>query len=161
MPVFSYRGVKSNGEKVSGEREAISRFGLARMMRQEGVTLISADEALRRGAASFRERIATFGTVSTKQKIIFASNLSAMISAGLSLARALHILERQTKRGKFTKVLTSLIDDTNRGLSLTAAFERFPDVFPPEFVAMTHAGEETGRLPESLALLPHALTQPY
>lgn len=161
MTVFSYRGKRTNGEEVKGEREAVSRFDLARAMRQEGVTLISADEAARRGTASLRERIVTMGTVSTKQKIIFASNLSAMIGAGLSLARALRVLERQTKKGKFTRILTSLIDDTNRGLSLTAAFGRFPDVFPPEFVAMTHAGEETGRLPESLTLLAEQLTKRY
>ena len=161
MPVFIYRGKKSDGEEVKGEREAVNRFDLARFMRQEGVTLISADEAVRRGTTSLRERIATMGTVSIKQKIIFASNLSAMIGAGLSLARALHVLQRQTKKGKFTKVLGSLIDDTNRGLSLTAAFERFPDVFPPEFIAMTHAGEETGRLPESLTSLAEQLTKRY
>jgi type II secretory pathway component PulF len=42
-----------------------------------------------------------------------------MLLAGLSLTRALNILEKQSKNAKFTEILTSLVEDINRGNTLS------------------------------------------
>lgn len=73
-----------------------------------------------------------------------------MLQAGLSLVRALGILEKQTTNATFKRVLHSLIDDINKGTTLSSAMKKFPDVFSEVFISMVRSGEESGGLPQTL-----------
>src|SRR5438552_7299238 len=73
-----------------------------------------------------------------------------MINSGMSILRALYVLEEQTE-GKFLKeTLVSVRKDVEAGLSLSDAFARHPKVFSPLFVAMCQAGEAGGVLEDAL-----------
>ncbi len=144
---------------VSGEREAENKFALARELRTEGLMLLSVEELgnkkSRLGTISF------FNRVSLKDKIMFANNLGSMITAGLTLSRALNIMQRQSANKYFKKVLTTIEEKINRGDSLHAAMEGASDVFPPVFTAMVAAGEESGKLPQSLKIIGSQLSKTY
>jgi len=96
-----------------------------------------------------------------KDKIIFASNLSSMISAGLTLSRSLEVLEKQTSAKYFKSVIKSLLQKTTTGSSFSEALNSFPDVFPPVFSAMVGAGEESGNLPSSLLIIKDQMNKTY
>jgi type II secretory pathway component PulF len=83
---------------------------------------------------------------------MFARNLGAMLSAGLSLARALSVIERQAKNPRVNMVVSQIGSDVRRGSTLHDAFAKFPNVFPSQMVAMVRAGEESGDLAASLKL---------
>jgi type IV pilus assembly protein PilC len=73
-----------------------------------------------------------------------------MIVSGMSILRALYVLEDQTE-GKFLKeTIISVRKDVEAGLSLSDAMARHPKVFNPLFVAMTQAGEMGGVLEDAL-----------
>jgi type IV pilus assembly protein PilC len=73
-----------------------------------------------------------------------------MISSGMSILRALYVLEEQTE-GKFLKeTLVAVRKDVEAGLSLSDSMGRHPKVFSPLFVAMTQAGEAGGVLEGAL-----------
>ena len=82
-----------------------------------------------------------------------AKNLSAMLSAGLSLSRALSVIERQSSNSSLKIIATGLSESVKKGSSFHEALTAYPKVFPELFVAMSRAGEESGSLADSLAIV--------
>lgn len=158
--LFKIKAKQSDGSLIDGVREASDKLTLAREMRGEGTTLFYA-EALH--SAGNRRRIFSglFNRVSLKDKIIFASNLSSMISAGLTLSRSLEVLERQTSKKYFKSVIKTLSQKISAGESFSDALSSFSHIFPPVFAAMVAAGEESGNLPQSLIIIKEQMSKTY
>lgn len=157
---FTFKAKDKDGQEITGEREATDRFALAREMRAAGQTLLLAKPVVVSGATAAVHRWFA-GSVKMRDKIVFASNLSAMVSAGLSLARAFAVMERQTKNKHFKSVIKGLALRLSGGDSLAAALGAYPDVFPAVFTAMVAAGEESGQLPQALQVVADQLTRSY
>jgi len=158
---FNYRAKKETGEEVKGIQEAHDRFALARDLRSEGLILVSAKPAEKK-TGNWRDKLRSLTAgVKLKDQIIFASNLSSMISAGLPLSRALEVIERQSSNRKFKKIISGIIDKINSGQSLSQSMGQYPDVFPSVFTSMVSAGEESGNLPEALKLVSEQLSKSY
>jgi type IV pilus assembly protein PilC len=92
---------------------------------------------------------------------MFTNNLSGMLSAGLSLNRALSILEKQSTDSNFSDILRSLEEDINKGNTLSEGMKKFPKVFSGIFVPMVHSGEESGNLPKTLTEVGVSLKKSY
>jgi type IV pilus assembly protein PilC len=73
-----------------------------------------------------------------------------MISSGLSLLRALYVLEEQTEAPKLKRAIIAVRQDVEAGLALSQAMAKHPKVFSDLFVAMVRAGETGGNLEEVL-----------
>lgn len=159
MPIFTYRAKKMSGEEKGGIREAKDRFELARLLRQEDYTLVSFKEKKEKKRSSFN--FAGLMGVSISDKMIFSRNLGVMISAGLSLTRALDILSRQTKNKKFKKIILALMENVQKGIPLSEAMKIYPNVFSSLFIAMIKVGEESGKLSESLKLVAEQLERDH
>jgi len=159
---FSFKAQRiATGEIFEGAAEATDKFALAHSMKLEGTLLLSA-QALEGKKFSLHALVAgLFARVSLKERIFFANNLSEMISAGLSLTRALSVLERQSTNQTFKKIMMAIEADVNSGSSLSLALGRFPKVFSPIFIAMVQAGERSGRLPDSLKIVSDQMQKSY
>ncbi|MAZ40638.1 hypothetical protein CL654_00765 [bacterium] len=161
MPTFEYKVKTKDGNVQEGKMEAESRLVLARTLREQGNFVLSAQEIDKNKKQFGGGLMAKLNKVSLKDKIILTNNLSAMISAGLSLSRSLEIISRQSKNPKLKQVLSSLIADVNKGVAFGDALEKFPDVFEKIFISMVRAGEESGKLPDSLKLIQSQLEKSY
>lgn len=161
MPKFSYKIKTKEGHIQEGEMEAENRLSLVKTLRAQGDFVLSAN-AVDKNKKKFGESFMSFfNRVSLKEKIVLTNNLSAMITAGLSLSRSLEIISRQSKNPKLKKVVGSLIDDVNKGVNFADALAKHPKVFEEIFVSMVRAGEESGKLPEALKLIRDQLTKTY
>lgn len=133
--------------------EAPSRFDVYKQVQGEGGVVVALAEAgggLRLPAWLF----VSFGAGVKRIEIIrMAKNLSAMLSAGLSLSRALSVIERQSSNKRFKSLLQGLGESVKKGSSFHEALAQYPRVFSPLFVAMTRAGEESGSLSESFSVV--------
>lgn len=149
MPHFTFKAKKASGEIYTGERDAADRYELYRMLREGGEEALSVDE--RASARRFRASVGGLSKrVKMVDKINFARNLGAMIEAGLPLSRALSVLERQSRSKGLKGVLTDLIANIDKGMTFADSLGRHPKVFPPLFISMVHAGEQSGTLAASL-----------
>lgn len=163
MPKYAYKAtLVETGAEVSGNAEAADKFELARNMKAEGKLLLTATEMSERGFMLSMDAVnALLSKVKLTEKIVFARNLATMIEAGLPISRALGIFFKQTQNPKFRQVMRSIIDDVQKGTAFSDALGKFPNVFPPVFVSMVHAGEESGGLVDALNVVGGQMEKSY
>ncbi len=150
MPKYTYKAqLIATGAEMEGTAEAADKFELARNMKLEGKLLLTALEMSKR-TFNMDKINAYLSRVDLRQKILFARNLATMVQAGLPLSRALQIFLKQTQNPKFREVLRTVIDDINKGTSLSDCLAKHDKIFPQVFISMVRAGEESGGLVEAL-----------
>ncbi|MFA6301026.1 MAG: type II secretion system F family protein [Candidatus Paceibacterota bacterium] len=149
--LFSYNAKSKTGEIFESTLEAASRFAAARELKSRGSIPLSITEKKENFMGRFSNVLNIFSKVSVNEQIIFTKNLSGMLRAGLSLYRALSVLQKQTKNVKLNKILLALSNDINSGETFSFSLSKFPDVFSKLFVSMTAAGEESGNLSGALS----------
>lgn len=91
--------------------------------------------------------------VKSKDRAIFARQLSTMVSAGLQLPKALKVISSQTKNDAIKSVYIEIYKDLEEGYSFSSALSKHPSVFDRVFVSVINAGEATGKLDVVLAQL--------
>ena len=161
MSRFTYTAQKTGGEIYKGIVEAVDRFELYNVVRSEGAHIIAVEEDRSQNfwRLSFWE--ARIGFISEYEKILFARNLGAMLSAGLALARALSVLERQSRNPRVSSILSQIESGVRHGEALHIALGKFPGIFSKLFVSMVRAGEEGGSLPDSLSVISEQTERMY
>ncbi|MEK7068854.1 MAG: type II secretion system F family protein [Patescibacteria group bacterium] len=161
MARFTYTAEKVGGEIYTGIADAQDRFELYGIVRREGGKIVAFSKEGVDNWLNFKYWNSKLTTVKQYNKILFARNLGAMLSAGLSLTRALAVLERQTKNPKLARVVTGVASDIRRGATLHDALAKFPHIFDKLFVSMVKAGEEGGSLPASLEVVSNQMERMY
>lgn len=155
MPHFTYKAKKTGGEIYKGERDAKDRFDLYKILKESGEEVINFKEKGQDGSVSkgFNIDLPFLHSVKAQEKINFARNLGSMITAGLSMSRALAVMERQTRNKEMKKILSSLQTSISEGKTLSDSMRSYKKVFSPIFVSMVSAGEQSGTLAESLRIV--------
>lgn len=161
MPKFKYKAKKDSGEIYESTFEGKDRFAIYGQVHDEKATIISIKEVKGMSFLNVEKINIALSKVKTHQKIIFARNLSSMLEAGLSLTRAISVMEKQTKNPKFKFVLSEVNKGIEKGNSFYVALGKFPKVFSPLFVSMVRAGEESGKLSDSLRTISDQMDRTY
>jgi len=85
--------------------------------------------------------------------MVFARNLSVMISSGLTVSRAVSNLALQVEHKGFKKILGDIFDEMQSGKTLSEGFAKYPGVFGDLFINMVKVGEVAGNLDEVLKIV--------
>lgn len=141
----------ASGEESRRIVDAVSRMAAYEQMEREGLVVVSLVEGASRLPAWTQITIGT--GVKVEERITFTKNLAAMLSAGLTLTRALSVIERQTRNKVLKRIVADLETEVKKGSSFHEALARYPNVFSDLFIAMTKAGEESGTLAQSLSVV--------
>ena len=143
---FEYVVRDRSGKLVKGRIEANNSAAVANRLKTMGLAPVAIDEVSSTGLK--RElSIPGFGNkVKLKDLSIMSRQLATMITAGLSILRALNILAEQTENKTLGKVLSQVRSDVETGSSLSHALTKHPLVFPPLMINMIKAGEVGGFL---------------
>ena len=160
MAQFKYKATRL-GETYEGSIEVTDRFAVYKHIRDEHGTVISVRQVQTFSVFNFDRINIALNRVKTHEKIMFAKNMAAMLEAGLAISRSLSVMVRQTKNPKFKDILVHINKDLNQGSSFSAALEKYPKVFSSLFTAMVHAGEESGKLVESLRVVGSQMESAY
>lgn len=159
---FSYTAKKNDGSIATAVFEGNSKSELFKELEKLNLILLTYKEISSKGLEGLGEKFAAFfGRIKMIDKITFARNLGNMLDAGLSFTRAISVLQRQTRNRKLKEVFESINNDISAGKTFHEALQKFPKVFPPIFVFMVKAGEESGNLSESLKVIANQLEKTY
>ena len=161
MSHFIFKAKKLSGEVYKGERDANDRYELYKILKDQGEEIIEFKEKKQSKGFNFNFNLSFFDKVKTIEKINFARNLGAMLEAGLALSRALVVIERQSKNKSFKKAVGNLIQEVDKGVTLSEAMSKQNKVFPQLFISMVHAGEQSGTLTESLRIVALQMESAY
>ncbi len=156
MAKFIYEGQDSEGKAVKETVMADDRYAVYDIARNNGHTVSSVNEAkgfsLSMGFSAEKFNIA-FGKVKQDELVMVTRNLGSMLVAGLTVTRALSVIERQSKNAKLKYTVTQIIARINKGDQFCDALRDHPKIFDDLYIAMIRAGEESGNLAESLQTL--------
>jgi len=146
MSTYVFKAIDLTGGKARGEVEADSKQAVADQLKQRGLVVLDiADKH-----SSKEIELSFMKSVKASELAVFSRQLSTMISSGMSILRALYVLEEQTESKFLKDTIVAVRKDVEAGLSLSDSMSRHPKVFNPLFVAMTQAGETGGVLEDSL-----------
>jgi len=142
-----------DGKEEKRAIEAASRFAVYELIEKEGGMVVSLAE----GGGGFEmptwANIQLTSGVKMEEKITFTKNLSAMLTAGLTLSRALSVIERQSSNKNLKRITSELEEAVKKGDAFHEALGKHQAVFSKLFIAMTKAGEESGTLAQSLQVV--------
>lgn len=143
MPRFSYTAIDSRGQTATGALHADSRSAAMEQVIAQGLTPVKLDAGEGEGTS---QSPAGPGRVSASHVEAFTRELSHLLSAGVSLSRALSVLKREASHAGARALWSAVHDDVVGGASLADALGRWPRSFPPVYSAMVRAGEAGGFL---------------
>lgn len=159
MRIF-YTAKSYTGETKGGEMNVKDERDLAEQLRADGFVLTSFKEIKEEDKikVNFFDR---FTKVPLNEKMMFARNLSVMISSGLPLSKAIRNITIQTKNKRFIGILKTVQEDLQTGATLADALAKYPGIFGELFVNMIRVGETSGNLEEVLNILAVQLEKEY
>jgi type IV pilus assembly protein PilC len=147
MATYAFKALDLAGSPTKGEIEAADKQTVASQLRSKGLIVIDIEE---RASAGAGDLLARFRRVKADDLVIASRQLATMVQSGMSLLRALYVIEEQTESDKLREVWIEVRKDIEAGVALSDALKRHPDVFNELYVAMVQAGETGGILDQTL-----------
>ncbi len=148
---YTFKGFDPTGAPTHGELEGESQAHVASQLRGRGFTVV--DISRKRMGFTFQDMRDLYTPVAPRDLTVLARQLATMVSSGLSLLRALYVLEEQTEAAKLARTIAAVRQDVETGFALSQAMSKHPAVFSDLFVSMVAAGEAGGNLDEVLERL--------
>src|SRR5207248_5688792 len=155
MSTFAYKALDPTGTTIQGEVEADDKVAVASQLRSRGLIVVDIDEQ----GAGQGDIFARFKKVKADELTVATRQFSTMVSSGMSMLRALYVLEEQQENDKLKEAFASVRKDVEAGLALSDALGRHPEIFNELYVAMVQAGETGGILEETLERVADQLEQ--
>src|ERR671917_1297470 len=147
MATFAFKALDLSGAPTKGEMEAGDKQAVAAQLRSKGLIVVDIEEQT---PASAGDILARFRRVKADDLVIATRQLATMVNSGMSLLRALYIIEEQTENDKLREIWIEVRKDVEAGLALSDALRKHPDIFNDLYVAMVEAGETGGILDSTL-----------
>ena len=148
---YTYKVRDKAGKVLAGSIEADSTTLVANKLRQMGYVPLAIDKKATTGVK--KEISLLKPKVKLRDIAVFSRQFATMINSGLSLLRALSILEEQTQSKALASILHEVRIDVEKGSSLSQALARHPKAFNRLYIAMIRAGETGGVLDSVLLQL--------
>jgi len=147
MANFTFKALDLAGVPTHGEIEAQDKRAVSSQLRGKGLIVLDVEEIQPTSASDI---LANFKRVKSADLTIATRQLSVMISSGMSLLRALYVLEEQTENEMLMEAFVKVRKDVEAGLAFSDALARHPSIFNELYVAMVAAGETGGILERTL-----------
>jgi general secretion pathway protein F len=146
MPIFQYKGYRTDGSEVAGTLEANSLKDAVLRLKVEGLHPKDVQEAVyRKRFGLFQRHDASLLPSTTRQ-------LSTLLSSGVTLMEALSSISEENK-GLWKNMLVNIKEKVAGGSSFSKSLEEYKKIFPEFYVSMVAAGEAGGNLDKVLSRL--------
>ncbi len=141
MPYFRWKGRNPRGKVVKGEIIAANKNEAIAKLKTKRVSVISIKPSPKDIELPFLKT-----KIKDKELMIVTKQLASMLASGLPLDEALNIIAEQAESKKMGEILYDIKLSVESGASISQAMKKHKEVFPPMYINMVHAGEQTGNL---------------
>ena len=154
MASFQYSGRHRDGSAASGRIEALSKEAVASQLQEQGITPVKVEvfnpeddgeKTNKAGHISFFER------VTQDELIMFSRQMASLTRAGVPITSGMRGLANTIRNPLLASTLNTVVDDLERGNTLSTTLSKHPKLFTDLYVSMIHVGENTGRLDEAFS----------
>ncbi|MBB5022048.1 type II secretion system F family protein [Desulfurispira natronophila] len=143
ISTFSYEACRPTGELVEGTVRATSPENARQQLLQQGMVVLAL-----KPQGTFVDRIIPRKGLPHKERLFFLRQISALLSCGIPLSRALVMIANSHRHTSFSQSLMGIETDLRSGSSLWQAMQRYPHWFDSLLISMVRVGEATGSLDE-------------
>ena len=145
MPNFKYETIDSAGRTTKGVLEAASLNEASKTLRADGryISVLAPDS----GPSILNMNIGS-PKLKTKELMLICRQLASLLSAGITVIRALDMLYQQMESKKAKQVIGNIYESIQSGKTLSESFRDQEKALPSIMIYMIAAGEESGRLDE-------------
>ena len=139
MPLMQYKAMDERGKVANGRMEAVNEADLETRLRRMGLDLINFTAAKTKSSG-------VAGKVPRREVISFCLQLEQLISSGVPLLEGLQDLRDSCDDRKLRDIVAGMVEFIEGGSTLSAAMERYPQIFDNVFVNLVRAGEFSGQM---------------
>jgi type IV pilus assembly protein PilC len=143
---FDYKVRDRNGRLVSGQLDGDNLALVAAKLRDMGFAPVEIKPVKGMNLKAEINIPGLSDRVKLKEVALMSRQLATMVSAGLTLVRALSVLSDQIESKPLREAMMQVRSDVEQGTLLSAALEKLPKIFPPLYISMVKAGEVGGSL---------------
>lgn len=140
---FQYTARNLEGKQITGTAKAVNAHDVTRELLRQNLTPLKV-----------KKRAAELGGGPKRAKaraiVIATRMLAAMIDAGLMFPEAIEVVRKDCEDVALANALAEVSIDITAGLKLSAALAKHPYVFPEMMVNLITAGEDSGKVKESM-----------
>jgi len=146
MPKYVYRAKRTPDEIIEGTLMADNRTAAIQKLSNDGYFVISVDEYIHSVEAQKKSRKFMRNKVNLKDITNFTRQLADLLGSGLTIVRALEVIQEQTSNKRLKDVISDVKDSCVDGNPLSTALTRHKDIFSNLFISMVKSGEASGTL---------------
>ena len=144
MPQFDYICKTREGIQKTGTIESDSSATAVSDLRRGGLFIVSVRPVKDQNSQPFS--FSKYLPVFHRDKIFLYRQVAMMIRSGLTILQALEIMKAESQKDALRKVLTSLLDEINKGIPLSEAMNNYPKIFSTLAVQLIHSAELSGQM---------------
>ncbi len=139
MKSYSYIAQDARGKQVKGKANAENEQEFLEKMKERGLFIKDYGEE----SSGASKSIYKFGT---KELSFCCRQLSAMLTSGLTLVKAIDILTKEQENEKAKAIWQDIYENVQKGESFSSTLEMHAGSFPNFLISMVSAGESSGSL---------------
>lgn len=139
MKSYSYVAQDARGKQVKGKANAENEQEFLEKMKERGLFIKDYKEEAESGSRSIYK-------FSTNELSFCCRQLSAMLTSGLTLVKAIDIMTREQENEKAKAIWQDIYENVQKGESFSSTLEMHAGSFPDFLISMVNAGESSGSL---------------
>lgn len=148
MPSFHCKIGTADGRVVDKVYESVTKAQLQENLEEQGFYVFQ----IRRQPMSFLQGEKYRNARMTSRRFLsFNQELLVLLRSGLPILQIFDTQIDQIEAGPFRDIISEIREEIRGGNSLSESFAKFPQSFPPLYIAALKAGEKTGDLSETLS----------
>ncbi|MGI3023203.1 type II secretion system F family protein [Vibrio cholerae] len=144
LPLKNYRwkGINSNGKKVSGQMLALNELEVRDKLKEQHIQI----KKLKKGSVSLLARLTH--RVKSKDITILTRQLATMLTTGVPIVQALKLVGDNHRKAEMKSILAQITKSVEAGTPLSKAMRTASAHFDTLYVDLVETGEMSGNLPE-------------
>ncbi|EOE2081659.1 type II secretion system F family protein [Vibrio cholerae] len=139
---YRWKGINSNGKKVSGQMLAISEIEVRDKLKDQHIQI----KKLKKGSVSLLARLTH--RVKSKDITILTRQLATMLTTGVAIVQALKLVGDNHRKAEMKSILAQITKSVEAGTPLSKAMRTASAHFDTLYVDLVETGEMSGNLPE-------------